>query len=686
MSNSSFIGAEFTQQAEQVVLKNLSAEHFGVSELAQAMNMSRSNLLRKIKKQTSLSASQFIRQIRLQQGREMLQKTSLTVSEISFEVGFASTSYFIKCFREHYGYPPGKLAKGELTEQVAHSDPPRPFPWTYLVGAAVLVVLAFFLTRSLGSKEDSTSPLAEIEKSIAVLPFLNESSDSSNMYFINGLMEATLNNLQKIEDLRVISRTSVEKYRDKAQSIPEIAEELKVSYFVEGSGQKIGDQVLLNIQLIEAASDKHIWAEQYSREIGNVFDLQNEIAKKIAVAIQAVVTPAELEQIEKIPTKNLQAYDLYLQALPHFHARTKEGLDRAIPLFKQAIEQDPQFALAYGNLAIAYYFLDIFQVDKQFTDTINNYADKALLYDPKSPVSLLAKAFYYMHTKDYPLALPHLEKALEYNPNSSAVVQMLTDYYARYVPNTAKHLEYALRGVQLDIGANDSIAQSYIYVSMSHALVQTGFIEEAIKYINLSIDYYPNNEFSHYLKAIILYAKDLDMEKVKSRLIKEFRKDTTRLDIMQEVAKLYYLQENYDSAYHYFKQFVAIRKARGWNVYPQEDITIGWVYEKVGLEKEANKFYEAFTAFCQKEQSIYRNVWLALDQVRTGEIEEGIEQLKIFADQDDFMYWFLLLGKDPILKPVQDHPEFKLVLQRIKDRFWENHERLAESLKEKGLL
>lgn len=686
MSDSSFIGAEFTHQAEQIVLENLSEAHFGVSELAQAMNMSRSNLLRKIKKQTGLSASQFIRQIRLQKGREMLQKTSLTVSEISFEVGFASTSYFIKCFREHYGYPPGKLAKGELTEDVPEITSPQSFPWKYVVIIAVVALLAFFIARSFGSREDSTSPLAEVEKSIAVLPFLNESSDSSNMYFINGLMEATLNNLQKIEDLRVISRTSVEKYRDKDQSIPEIAEELKVSYFVEGSGQKIGDQVLLNIQLIEAASDKHIWAEQYSREIGNVFELQNEIAKKIAAAIKAVVTPAELEQIEKIPTENLQAYDLYLQALPHFHARTREGLEQAMPLFMEAIEQDPQFSLAYANMAISYYFLDIFQVDKQYTDSINTYADKALLYDPTSPVSLLAKAFYYIHTKDYPSALPHLEKALEYNPNSSAVVQMLTDYYARFAPNTAKHLEYALRGVQLDIGANDSIAQSYIYVSMSHALVQTGFIDEALHYIDLSINYNPNNEFSYYLKALILYAKDLDVEKVKRRLLKEFRKDTTRLDILQEVAKLYYLQENYDSAYFYFQQFVAIREARAWNVYANENITIGWVYEKVGLPEEAKKFYEAFTAFCQKEQSIYRNVWLALDHVRLGEIEEAIEQLKIFADQDDFMYWFLLLGNDPILKPLQDHPEFKRVLQKIKDRFWENHRVLAESLRGQGLL
>ena len=159
--------------------------------------------------------------------------------------------------------------------------------------------------------------------------------------------------------LRVISRTSVEKYRKTDKGIPEIAEELNVNYLVEGSGQRVGDQVLLNIQLIEASTDRPIWVEQYNREVVDIFALQNEVAKKIADAIEAVVTPAELEQIEKKPTENLVAYDYYLQALDPYYSRTKEGLEKAIPLFEKAIEQDPQFALAYANLAISYYYLDI---------------------------------------------------------------------------------------------------------------------------------------------------------------------------------------------------------------------------------------------------------------------------------------------------------------------------------------
>jgi len=463
---------DFLSQITSIIEQNIDDEQFGVSELANKVNMSRSNLLRKIKKQTNLSASQNIHQVRLEIAMEMLKEGGLTISEISYKVGFNSSSYFIKCFREHYGYSPRELGKRleEPKEETVHKTESEigeaNLPWIKVAAVLFIVIsIGTFLWIKTKSLEIIT------EKSIAVLPFKNESSDSSNVYFINGLMESTLNNLQKIEDLRVISRTSVEKYRNTTQTIPEIAGELNVSYFVEGSGQKVGDQVLLHIQLIDASTDEHIWGEQYSSELANVFTLQNEIATKIADAIQVIVTPAELEQIDRIPTTNLEAYDYYLQAMEHFFYRLDEELLVAIPLFEKAIELYPEFAQAYAYLGMAYYFLDGFRTEKQYTELINNNADKALLYDSRLAEGLLAKAFYYIHTQDYRLAVPHLEKALEYNPNSSAVIQTLSDLYARLYPNTSKYLEYALRGAQLDVAANDSIQLSYLYLHLGNAFI-----------------------------------------------------------------------------------------------------------------------------------------------------------------------------------------------------------------------
>ncbi len=684
MSDTPNIEPKFIEQAEVLILENLSNEQFGVSELAEAMNMSRSNLLRKIKKHTQLSASQFIRQVRLIKGMEMLEQHTLTVSEISYQVGFGSTSYFIKCFREYYGYPPGEVGKETIVHEnkAAKVNFLNRFRWQIVTAVSLIVIaIAVLLLR-----KESKAP-DKIEKSIAVLPFKNESSDSLNLYFVNGLMESALNNLQKIGDMRVISRTSVEKYRNTNKGIPEIAEELNVNYLVEGSGQRVGDQVLLNIQLIEASTDRPIWVEQYNREIGDVFTLQNEVAKKIANAIQAVVTPDELKQIEKIPTENLLAYDYYLKALDPYYSRTNEGLQKAISLFEKAIENDEFFALAYAQIAISYYFLDLNQANKQYTEDINNFSDKALLYDSKSAESLISKALYYMQIEEYRLALPHLEKALEYNPNSSAVIQMLADLYARAIPNTSKYLEYALKGIQLDIAANDSVSKSYIYLHLSNALIQTGFVDEALTYINKSLDYNPKNFYSPLVKTYILYAKNRDLKQTEKRLINAYAQDSTRLDILQEVAKIYYFQKNYDSAYYHYNNFVNARQKYGLDMYPQEDIKIAWVYQKQGLDSQAAAFLKSYASYCDQDQSIYKSASMAVKFAYEGKNDLAIEQLKIFALQNDFQYWILVFMEiDPIIEPLKSHPEYEVVMKKIEDQFWENQAKLRKSLEEKGLI
>lgn len=687
---------DFLDKATEIIVENASNDRFGVSELAEEMHMSRSNLLRKIKKASSVSASQFIRQVRLEMAMDMLKDTSLTVSEISYIVGFGSSSYFIKCFREHYGYPPGEVGKQEAEnpepeKQVqdtfeTSSMRTRLFPNRILllvisiVAVAVISFLVFY-ERPVEQKKNG-----QPEKSIAVLPFKNESSDSSNLYFVNGLMESTLNNLQKIKNLRVISRSSVEKYRNSTKTVPEIAQELNVSYLVEGSGQKIGDQVLLNIQLIEASGDKHLWAEQYNREVTDIFAIQNEVATRIANSVKAIVTPAELELIQKKPTQNMLAYDYYLQGLDPFSSRSREGLEKAIALFKKAIDEDPEFALAYADVAISYYLLEMFQTEKQYTEEINSYSDKALLYDSKSAESLTAKAFYYIQTGENNLALPYLEKALEYNPNSSLAIQMLADFYFRLTPNTEKYLEYALKGIQIDAMGNDSLTKSYAYVQLSNALVSTGFIDEALRYTNLSLDYNPENYYAPHLKAFILFAKDGDLNRTKKLLKREWKKDTTRLDILQDLAKMYYLKEDYDSAYYYFQKFVEGREKRGLDIYMQENAKIAMVCEKLGRKEEAKEFFKSFSEFCEKDKSVYRNANLAVKYSYEGKTEDAIEQLKIFSRVENYPYWFLMIDDDPLFKPLKNNPEFQKTVKRIKTRFWKEHERMKASLEGEGLI
>ena len=164
-------------------------------------------------------------------------------------------------------------------------------------------------------KRHLTDP-AKLEKSIAVLPFINDSPDQENTYFINGVMEEILNNLQKIKDLRVISRTSVEQYRGQKRPISEIAQELGVNYIVEGSGQKYGNNFRLRAQLIKADHESHLWGESFQNEINDVkdiFSIQIQIAESMAAELKAIITPVEKKLIEKIPTTDLTAYDAYLK-------------------------------------------------------------------------------------------------------------------------------------------------------------------------------------------------------------------------------------------------------------------------------------------------------------------------------------------------------------------------------------
>ncbi len=677
---------DFLSRITEIIMDNLSDEQFGVSELARETGMSRSNLLRKVKKLTNSSVSQFIRQVRLKQAREMLKQTSLTVSEVSYNVGFSSTSYFIKCFHDYFGYTPGEVGNSEPDEG---GSPEKSFSrkkWmVVIIGPAILIVLIaiilFIIVKPFSPGQN------DLEKSIAVLPFINDSNDSTNVYIINGLMESILENLQQIEDLRVISRTSVEKYRNHPEIISKIARELNVNYIVEGSGQKNGDKILLNIQLIEAPNDRHLWARRYNRETRDIFNMQKEIAKSIADEIKVIITPDEEERINKDPTDNLVAYDYYLKGLDLFYKGTSEGWEEAIVFYKKAIENDDEFALAYADIAISYYLLDMFQAEKKNSDQINYYADKALVFDSKLPQSLIAKALFYIHNKEYGLAVTYLEKALKYNPNSALVINILSDFYANTIPDTKKYLEYALKGIALDIAANDSITASYIYLHVSNALVQAGFINEAEIYINKSLEYNPDNLYSELVKAYVLFARNRDLQQTKEMLIDILKRDTTRLDLVQEIAKIYYYMRDYKKAYEYYKKLLDVKEALNLDIYRYENDKIGVVFSKVGLVEKSEEYFNDFMVQCEYDESIYKHLNLALLYSYKGNTVKAIDELKLFSQVDNYDLWVILFVKiDPLVDNIKDLPEFNKILRDIEIKFWNSHNQIKASLKEKGLL
>jgi TolB-like protein/AraC-like DNA-binding protein len=694
MSENPVAKNEFITELHTIVEGNIGDEQFGVSQLAEAMNMSRSNLLRKVKKDTGLSVSQLISEVRLRRAMELLRTTSYNVSEVSHQVGFNSVSYFIKCFREFYGYPPGEVGKRDAernTDQPTKSIPVTGAPdepavkpsfnvkWVAGFTAFAIIVLTLFYL-GLFSREPSSR-----EKSIAVLPFKNDSNDSSNVYLINGLMESTVYNLQQIKELRVISRTSAEKYRNTAKSIPEIAEELGVTYFVEGSGQKIGDRILLTIQLIDAVHDKHLWSRQYRRKANEIFALQEEISKDIAAKIEVIISPEEEKRIGRKPTENLVAYDYYLKGRDLFFKSGRGDLEASVPFFQKAVQEDPKFALAYATGAMVFYYLDMFQVEKKHAHQVTNYAEQAMLHDPNSGESMIAKGLDNANRREYRQAVRYFEKALKLDPGNGLILHFLVEFYSIYIPNPQKHLEYALLKVKNDIPITDSATAGFNYFHLSSAFFETGFIDESMTYINRSLAYNPNGYFSRYFRVYVQWAKLDDAEKAERELLNEWKRDTTRFDIMQEIGKMAFMRRDYREAYQYYRPLVDIRKKLQLDLFRHEDVRLAITFDKMGLKDEAENLMRSFREFSENSQTLYKHLHLTMYYSAINDKAKALEHMKLFSQENDFSYVVLWIDDDPVIDPIKNHPEFKAALKEIERKFWETHKEIEGSLRTEPL-
>ena len=256
---------------------------------------------------------------------------------------------------------PEGIKRTEDVDPGAAARAPKKHAWIYIVviGAAISVAL-FFLGRYTAGRPRQSE--ATMGKSIAVLPFDNLSRDPDNAYFCEGVQDEILTRLAKVADLKVISRTSTHYFKSAPDNLPQIAKQLGVMNILEGSVQKANDQVRVNVQLINAMTDAHLWADTYDRKLTDIFAVESEIAKTIADTLQAKLSGAEKIAISKTPTANPEAYELYLKGRFFWNKRTGADLRKAIGYFNQAIEKDPNYALAYSGLADSYALLSVFGV------------------------------------------------------------------------------------------------------------------------------------------------------------------------------------------------------------------------------------------------------------------------------------------------------------------------------------
>ena len=299
------------------------------------------------------------------------------------------------------------------------------------LAAAILAAAAFAYSFFFVAPAPSPN-----EKSIAVLPFENLSEEKSNAYFADGIQDEILTRLSKIADLKVISRTSTQRYKNTSQKLSEIANQLGVANLLEGSVQKTNDQVRVNVQLIRAANDSHLWAETFDRKLTDIFSVESEVAKAIADQLRAKLSGQEEQVIAARPTDNPEAYDAYLRGLAY---TLKTGPSPANALgaqkyLKEAVRLDPKFALSWALLsyvdALGYLTLTL-QPTVALREEVRQAAETALTLQPNLGEAIVAKGYYYYAClKDYDTAVRYFEQARQFLPNSSQIPESLA-YVAR---------------------------------------------------------------------------------------------------------------------------------------------------------------------------------------------------------------------------------------------------------------
>jgi len=369
------------------------------------------------------------------------------------EVKHGLRLHLVNLYKDNLGNPhvPDKLKRRRWKQASGVSVRPVITPrWSKYVLTAVLLLSAVALTISFsvfyrrGSPAVARSSSGKVadgglpipEKSIAVLPFESRSEDKANAYFADGIQDEILTRLSKIADLKVISRTSTQHYKSAPENLPKIARQLGVAHILEGSVQKSGDAVRVNVQLIKTANDSHLWADTFDRKLTDIFSVESEVAKAIADQLRAKLTGQEEQVIAAKPTENPEAYDAYLRGLAYTlkTANTTANSLGAQKYLREAVRLDPKFALSWALLSYvdaSGYLTTVLQPTVALREEARQAAETALTLQPNLGEAVLAKGYYhYACLKDYDTAVRYFEQARQFLPNSSRIPESLA-YVAR---------------------------------------------------------------------------------------------------------------------------------------------------------------------------------------------------------------------------------------------------------------
>ena len=589
---------------------------------------------------------------------------------------------------------------GDLKEHIHIHKPKKKL---IIIGSGVFLIIVCLIIYLIWSTGNFTS--LELEKSIAVLPFQNMSDNEEYAFFGDALTDEIIMQLYKINEFEVRSRTSIMQYKGTEKTSPVIAQELKVNYLIEGTAQRYGNQVRILVQLIHAQTDKHLWGNTYEKEWKDILDIQSEIAQQIAHELKAVLSPEEIEQIEKKPTDNLEAYDYYLRGNDYYwRSPAEQDISIAIRMYEKAIELDKNFALAYTMLAQAYTKMYWVHYDRSKNILIKSRQaiDMAFEINPNLPEAHLALGlYYYWGYLKYSKALEQFEIVLEHQPNNSECHASIA-YVHRRAGNWEKAKVSIKKALELDPG---SLLITYatgetFYLLREYAEAEYYFNQVIMLSPDLfdpywyKIHIYLNSKGNTNKARLILEEASQMISSTKDPLFIEIR---VLLDVYdgnyQEPLK-YLSLESFDAfqlQFYYKPQFLLY--ARIYNLmnkpelayayydstriflesklidYPEDSrlhSSLGIAYAGLGQKEKAinagKKAVELLPISKEAWRGVYRAGDLAQIYVMVGEYEAALKQIELLLSIPGHLST-KLLQLDPIWKPLWNHPEFKRLIE-----------------------
>jgi TolB-like protein/Tfp pilus assembly protein PilF len=511
---------------------------------------------------------------------------------------------------------PQGIQRTETADAMPEATRKKKYVWIYVVviGAAISIGLFFLGRYSAGNT--TASPAGITNKSIAVLPFDNLSRDPDNAYFCEGVQDEILTRLAKVADLKVISRTSTQHFKSTPDNLPQIAKQLGVAHVLEGSVQRANDQIRVNVQLINALTDAHLWAETFDRKLTDIFAVETDIAKTVADTLQAKLSGSEKRLMAKTPTVNPEAYELYLKGRFFWNKRTGDDLRKSIEYLKQAIAKDPGYALAYAALADSYGLLRFYGGASPAESVVpaEAAAKKALELDDSLAEAHASLGLIATEELDVNRGMKEQERAIQLNPNYATAHHWLGLALAtlRQPDRSIKELKRALELDPLSMIINADLSIIYLYAGRYDAA-------EAQARKTLEID--PRSFVAHYYLGAALQL-------------------TSRLK----------------------EAIPEFQKAVELNNDPYSIAMLAQAYARNGQTDEARKLLTHLNEMAKSAE--VPEYALALVYTSLGEKERAIEALEHGFAEGNKSYLFLLPG-DPFLDDLRGDPRFEALTQKI---------------------